>query len=47
MVVMFVGCLVLGEDPNIILFLLYKTYVVGIFVSAQTKMVVKLLKDNN
>jgi hypothetical protein len=26
MVVMFVGCLVLGDDPNIILFLPYKTY---------------------
>ncbi len=26
MVVMFVGCLVLSDDPNIILFLPYKTY---------------------
>jgi hypothetical protein len=31
MVVMFVGCLVLGDNPNIILFLLYKTYVAGVF----------------
>jgi hypothetical protein len=37
MVVMFVGCLVLGDDPNIILFLPYKTYGAGVFVSAQTK----------
>jgi hypothetical protein len=31
MVVMFVGCLVLGDYPNIILFLPYKTYGVGVF----------------
>ena len=31
MVVMFVGCLVLGDDPIIILFLPYKTYGVGVF----------------
>jgi hypothetical protein len=31
MVVMFVGCLVLGDDPNIILFLPYKTYGAGVF----------------
>jgi hypothetical protein len=44
MVVMFVGCLVLGDDPNIILFLPYKTYGAGVFfVSAQTKIAVKLL----
>jgi hypothetical protein len=29
MVVMFVGCLVLDDNPNIILFLPYKTYGVG------------------
>jgi hypothetical protein len=45
MVVMFVGCLVLGDDPNIILFLPYKAYGAGVFVSAQTKIVVKLLKQ--
>jgi hypothetical protein len=38
MVVMFVGCLVLGDDPNITLFLPYKTYGAGVFVSAQTKL---------
>jgi hypothetical protein len=43
MVVMFVGCLVLGDDPNIMLFLWYKTYGAGVFVSARTKIVVKLL----
>jgi hypothetical protein len=32
MVVMFVGCLVLGDDPNIILFLPYKTYGAGVFL---------------
>ncbi len=31
MVVMFVGCLVLSDDPNIILFLPYKTYGAGVF----------------
>jgi hypothetical protein len=31
MVVMFVGCLVLGDNPNIILFLPYKTYRAGVF----------------
>ncbi len=31
LVVMFVGCLVLGDDPNIILFLPYKTYGAGVF----------------
>ncbi len=31
MVVMFVGCLVLDDDPNIILFLPYKTYGAGVF----------------
>jgi hypothetical protein len=30
MVVMFVGCLVLGEDPNIVLFPPYKTYGAGV-----------------
>jgi hypothetical protein len=44
MVVMFVGCLVLGDNPNIILFLPYKTYGAVVFVSAQTKIVVKLLR---
>ena len=33
MVVMLVGCLVLGDDPNtIVLFLLYETYSAGVFV---------------
>ncbi len=36
--------LVLGYDPNIILFLQYKTYGAGVFVSARIKIVVKLLK---
>jgi hypothetical protein len=31
MLVMFVGCLVLGDDPNILLFLSYKTYGAGFF----------------
>ncbi len=31
MVVMFVGFLVLGDNPNIILFLPYKTYGAGVF----------------
>jgi hypothetical protein len=31
MVVMFLGCLVLGDDPNIILFLPYKTYGAEVF----------------
>jgi hypothetical protein len=44
MVVMFVSCLVLGDNPNIILFLPYKTYRAGVFVSAKTQIVVKLLK---
>jgi hypothetical protein len=44
MVVMFVGCLVLGDNPNVILFLPYKTYGAGVFVSTQTKIVVKLKK---
>ncbi len=42
-VVMFVGCLVFGDNPNIILFLQYKTYGAGVFVSARIKIVVKLL----
>jgi hypothetical protein len=46
MVVMFVGCLVLGDDPNIILFLPYKTYGAGVFVFTQTKIVVKLFKKS-
>ncbi len=45
MVVMFVGCPVLGDDPNIVLFLPYKTCRAGVFVSAQTKIVVKLSID--
>ncbi len=45
MVVMFVGCLVLGKDPNIILFLPLKTTEQEFFVSTQTKKVVKLLKE--
>ncbi len=44
MLVMFAGCLVLGDEPNIILFLLYNTYQAGVFVSARTKIVVKLLR---
>ncbi len=32
MVVMFVGCLVLGDDPNNILVLPYITYGVGFFL---------------
>jgi hypothetical protein len=43
MVVIFVSCLVLGDNPNIILFLPYKTYGAGVFVSARTKILVKLL----
>jgi hypothetical protein len=43
MLVIFVGCLVLGEDPNIVPFLPYKTYGAGVFVPARTKIVVKLL----
>jgi len=31
MVVMFVGCFLLGADPNIVLFLPYKTYRAGFF----------------
>ena len=31
MVVMFVGCFVLGDDPNIVLFQPYKTYRAGFF----------------
>jgi hypothetical protein len=46
MVVMCVGCLVLGDDPNIILFLPYKTYGAGVFVSARTPIGVKLLKGS-
>jgi hypothetical protein len=42
MVGMFVGCLVFGDKTNIILFLPYKTYGAGVFVSARTKIVVKL-----
>jgi hypothetical protein len=42
LVVMFVGCLVLGDNPNIILFLPYKTNRAGVFVSARTKIVIKL-----
>ena len=33
MVVIFVGCLVLGDDPNVVLFLPYKTYGAGVFRS--------------
>jgi hypothetical protein len=44
MVVMFAGCLVLGNDPNIVLILLYTTYGAGNFIPAQTKIVVKLLR---
>ena len=35
MLVMFVGCLVLGETQKIILFLLHKTYAAGVFHSCQ------------
>jgi hypothetical protein len=45
MAVMFVGCLVLGDNPNIILFLLYKTYKAGVFVSTKTLIRVKLLTE--
>ena len=38
MVVIFVGCLVLGDDPNVVLFLPYK-----FFVLVQTLVGVKLL----
>jgi hypothetical protein len=43
MVVIFVGCLMLGDDPNIILFLSYKTYGAVVFVSAHvlTKIVAR------
>jgi hypothetical protein len=34
-VVMFVGCLVLGDKPNIILFIPYKTYGAGFFCFPQ------------
>ena len=33
MVAMFVGCLVLVDDPDIVLFLPYKTYEAGVFCS--------------
>jgi hypothetical protein len=35
------GCLVLVDDPNILLFLLYETYGAGDFIPAQTKIEVK------
>ena len=41
--VMFVGCLVLGDDPNIVLFLPYKTYWAGGFVPVRTFIGIKLL----
>jgi hypothetical protein len=44
MVVMFVGCPVLGDNSNIVLNLPYKPYGAGVsFVSTRTKIVVKLL----
>jgi len=33
MVVIFVGCFVLGDDRNIVLFLMYITYKTGVFHS--------------
>ena len=45
MVVMFVGCLVLVDDPNIVLFLPYKSYGAGFFVPAQILIAVKLLNQ--
>ncbi len=35
MVVMFAGCLVLGDDPNIEIFLPHKTYGSGVFVLSE------------
>jgi hypothetical protein len=47
MVVMFVGSLVLGDDPNIVLFTRYKTYGAGVLHSRPNSLGVKLLRASS
>ena len=46
MVMMFVGGVVLVVDGILILFILYKSYKVGVFVPAKTLRAVKLLSHS-